>query len=192
MQKTTSALLGAFVLIATVLVIWRAGPRRDSTVVVPPLSSAVPADDDLAPASSAVLDPLRELEEQTLRVLPPGRPGTVLADGKQPGPLPADAPTEVRFGVALVTYRGAERAPANARSKDDAWKLAEAIASIGKSDFKAAVEKGDEGSAADLGWMQRGVLEPAPNYVLFTLKPGEVSAPVDTPTGFWVMKNLTK
>lgn len=191
MQKTTSALLGAFVVIATVIVIWRAGPRRDGAVVVPPVSSVVALPDD-PPASSALEAPLRALEEQALRPVPGGRPGTVLLDGTVPGALPAESPREVRFGVVLITYRGAERAPSNARSKEDALKLAGALAAIGKSDFKAAVEKGDDGSAESLGWMQRGVLEPAPNYVLFMLPPGEVSEPVDTPTGFWVMKNLSK
>jgi hypothetical protein len=190
MQKTTSAILGAFVVIATVLVIWRAGPRRDAAVVVPPMGASRTIEADVPAAGSAAVDPVHELE--ALHALPLGRPGTVLPNGSAPGPLPADAPSEVRFGVILVTYRGAERAPAHARSKEDAWKLAEALAQLAKSDFKAAVEKGDEGSAADLGWIQRGVLEPAPNYVLFTLAPGAVGGPVDTPTGYWVLKNLSK
>ncbi len=190
MQKTTSVLLGALVVIATVIVVLRTGPRRDNQVVVPPISSSGSIASDVAPAVSA--DPLKDMEAQASRILPMGRPGTLLPDGGVPGALPDDAPSELRFGVVLVTYRGAERAPANARSKDDALKLANALASMARSDFKAAVEKGDDGSGADLGWIGRGVLEPAPNFVLFTLRPGQVSEPVDSPTGFVIMKNLSK
>jgi len=40
--------------------------------------------------------------------------------------------------------------------------------------------------------MPRGVLEPAPEYVLFTTVPGDVGGPVDTPTGYWIVKNIGK
>jgi hypothetical protein len=51
------------------------------------------------------------------------------------------------------------------------------------------VTRGDRGSTANAGRIPRGVLEPAPEYVLFTLPKGEVSpTPVDTPRGYWVVR----
>jgi hypothetical protein len=119
-------------------------------------------------------------------------PGTRLLDGTVPPALPEDAPKLLRFGVALVQYRGAQRAGLQARSKPEALELAKALAHLAQTDFKAAVDKGDQGSAQDLGRIQAGVLEPAPNYVLFSLPVGGVGGPVDTPTGYWVIKNLGK
>jgi parvulin-like peptidyl-prolyl isomerase len=60
-----------------------------------------------------------------------------------------------------------------------------------KTDFQEAVKKGDPGSAADAGHMPRGVLEPAVEYVLFTMAPDTVhEEPVDTPRGFWILRRL--
>ena len=93
-------------------------------------------------------------------------------------------PQAVRFGVVLVAYAGAEDAPRGARTKHDALELAQKLASQAKTDFHAAVRRGDEGSSDDVGSMRRGVLEPAPEYVLFSLPQGGVSDPVDTPRGY--------
>jgi hypothetical protein len=38
--------------------------------------------------------------------------------------------------------------------------------------------------------MFRGILEPAPEYVLFMLEKDQVSDPVDTPRGLWIVKRL--
>ncbi|HVY47897.1 MAG TPA: peptidylprolyl isomerase, partial [Minicystis sp.] len=116
--------------------------------------------------------------------------GTTLLTGEAPPPLPADAPKSVTFGVILVQYRGAQGAPPNARSRDAALELAKQIAADAKQDFKAAVAKGDKGSAENMGKMTRGFLEPAPEYVLFSLKKDDVSDPVDTPRGFWIVKRI--
>ena len=196
MQKTTSALLGAFVVAAAVIVVWRTGPKRDGAVVVAAVSAdrTSPAPSSSATEGTGSSAALGLLEEKAAGVVrkAASRSGTVLLNGDIPGPLPDDAPAEMRFGVLKLAYRGAERAAPSSRTKEDALALALALATAAKGDFKAAVEKGDEGSSPDLGWIQRGVLEPAPNYVLFTLRPGEVGGPVDTPTGYWVMKNLSK
>jgi parvulin-like peptidyl-prolyl isomerase len=42
----------------------------------------------------------------------------------------------------------------------------------------------------DAGRIPRGVLEPAAEYALFTLSPGAVSDPVETPRGFWIVKRI--
>jgi len=119
-----------------------------------------------------------------------GGAGWLMPDGRLAPPLPTDAPRSVRFGVVLVAYAGAEDAPRGARTKKDALELADKLAVEAKSDFHAAVRRGDDGSADDVGSMQRGVIEPAPEYVLFTLPVGGVSDPVDTPRGYWIVKRI--
>ena len=119
-----------------------------------------------------------------------GGAGYVMSDGSQVPPLPAEAPRHVRFGVVLVTYAGAEDAPPHARSRKDALELAAQLAALAKTDFHAAVRRGDEGSGDDVGGMRQGVLEPAPEFVLFSLPVGGVSDPVDTPRGYWIAKRI--
>lgn len=103
--------------------------------------------------------------------------------------LPKDAPKEVRFGVILVQYRGAEQAPGNAPAKEAALAKANGLVAEARQSFDEAVKKGDRGSTADAGTMPRGVLEPALEYALFTLKRGEVyGSPLDTPRGFWILR----
>jgi hypothetical protein len=116
--------------------------------------------------------------------------GATLLNGSAPPSLAGDAPKSVVFGVILVTYKGAQGAPPNARSHDAALELAKQIAADAKQDFKAAIGKGDKGSDANMGRMPRGMLEPAPEYVLFSLPKDGVSDPVDTPRGFWIVHRI--
>jgi hypothetical protein len=115
--------------------------------------------------------------------------GAQMPDG---GAVPelSGAPKSVTFGVVLVSYAGAQGAPRTARSKADAQKLAAELAELAKTDFEAAVKKGDLGSIADAGKMYRGIVEPAPEYVLFSLEPDQVGGPVDTPRGFWIVRRI--
>jgi len=103
--------------------------------------------------------------------------------------LPAGAPKLVSFGVVLVTYRGAQGARADARSKEVARTVAEDVAEKAKTDFAAAMKLGDIGFD-DAGEMPRGVLEPGPEAALFALAAGEVSPPVDSPRGYYVFKRI--
>jgi hypothetical protein len=112
-----------------------------------------------------------------------------LPDGKKIGELPADAPRSVSFGVVLVTYKGAERAQASARPKSEALDIAKRLAVDAKANFEETVKKGDPGSVADAGSVPKGVLEPVLEYVLFSMKKGEVySDPIDTPRGYWIVR----
>jgi hypothetical protein len=113
-----------------------------------------------------------------------------LLDGTSPPPLPADAPKSVTFGVILVQYKGAQGAGNVARTREAALELAKQIAADAKTDFKAALGRGDKGSDANMGRMPRGMLEPAPEFVLFTLPKDGVSDPVDTPRGFWIVHRI--
>jgi hypothetical protein len=116
--------------------------------------------------------------------------GSRMPDGTAVPPLPEDAPKQVRFGVVLVSYRGAEGASPTARSKQDADVLAKQLAELAKTDFHAAVRRGDDGSADDLGHMAKGILELAPEYILFTLPKTGVSDPIDTPRGYWIARRI--
>lgn len=119
-----------------------------------------------------------------------GGPAALGLGGGDPLGLPAltDAPKSVRFGVVLVQYAGAQGAPEDARSKEEARALADELATLAKEDFSAAVDKGDKGSVKNAGRMFRGILEREADYALFSLGEGEVSGVVDTPRGFWIVK----
>jgi hypothetical protein len=125
-------------------------------------------------------EPVREVRD--------GGVGFVMPDGTPVPPLQPGTPKIVRFGVVLVSYAGAEDAPRGVRTKHDALELAQKLAAQAKTDFHAAVRRGDEGSSDDVGSMRRGVLEPAPEFVLFSLPPSGVSDPIDTPRGYWIIK----
>jgi hypothetical protein len=96
----------------------------------------------------------------------------------------------VRFGVVLVSFQGAQGASDKARSKPAAQELADKLAEEAKTDFHAAVTKGDPGSMDDAGRISRGVLEAPAESALFGLQPGTVSGVIETPRGFWIVKRL--
>lgn len=116
--------------------------------------------------------------------------GRKLLSGEEPPALAAEAPKSVIFGVILVQYKGAQGALPTARTRDAALELAKQLATEAAQDFKAAVAKGDKGSMENAGRIPRGILEPAPEYVLFSLPKGGVSDPVDTPRGFWIVQRI--
>ena len=120
--------------------------------------------------------------------------GARMPDGTPVPPLPATAPRQVRFGIVLVSYAGAQASatgqPPNQRSKQDAKDLATRLAADAQNDFHSAVQRGDPGSGDDLGHVKLGILELAPEYELFTLPVGGVSQPIDTPRGFWIAKRI--
>jgi hypothetical protein len=123
-----------------------------------------------------------------------GGAGGTMFDGSPVPALPMDAPRSIRFGVVLVSYDGAQPSPTSnrqaPRSKPDARALALKLVQTAKQDFHAAVQQGDGGSSDDIGRVKLGILEPAPEYVLFTLPIDGVGGPVDTPRGYWIVKRL--
>src|SRR5450755_182299 len=97
--------------------------------------------------------------------------GGKMLDGTAVPALPLSVPRQVRFGVILVSYAGAQPSAAGGsrpptRSKSDAQTLAEKLLLTAQQDFHAAVQQGDGGSSDDIGRVKLGVLEPAPEYVL--------------------------
>jgi hypothetical protein len=114
-----------------------------------------------------------------------------LPNGAPVPELPNGAPKSVTFGVILLAYQGAQGAPADAPTKDRARDRARAMLPEAIQDFSEAAKKGDHGSQAEAGRVPRGVLEPAIEYVLFTLEKGTVyPEPLDTPRGFWLIKRI--
>lgn len=111
-------------------------------------------------------------------------------DGAPVPDLPPTAPQAVRFGAFLVPYEGAEYAPKDAPPRAEAEARARQLLLLARRDFEEAAEEAHAGGS-DLGLMRRGILEPALEYTLFSLKPGEIcSQPVDSPRGFWVLQRL--
>lgn len=120
--------------------------------------------------------------------------GGMLFDGTPVPPLPLSVPRQVRFAVVLVSYEGAQPSPAavrpSKRSHSEARALAEKLLPTAQQDFHGAVQQGDAGSSDDVGRVKLGILEPGPEYVLFTLPIDGVGGPIDTPRGYWIVKRL--
>jgi hypothetical protein len=188
------AFLFAAVAIATIGVIVGQRPEKPG----PTPASAPTSDAGIVDAGSSKADagdageapPPSGSNEEPLGEAPTTDAGATLLNGSTPPALAADAPKSVVFGVILVLYKGAQGAPPNARSREAALELAQQLATEAKTDFKAALAKGDKGSMENAGRMPRGMLEPAPEYVLFTLPKDGVSDPVDTPRGFWIVHRI--
>jgi len=186
MQRGTAVVVGALMMLLIGALVLKGGrrslvtevPRSDAGLEASPRTEGGTTEDPLFVGAVVAL------VGGLLAAAPPP------SDAEPSMPLPTGSPKMVRFGVILVQYRGAQTAPASARSKDDAITLARSLADAAKTDFKSQVPKGDQGSMEDAGRIPRGVLEPAIEYVLFTMPAGGVSDPIDTPRGFWIVKRL--
>ncbi len=169
-------------------------------VVAKPFANGAPPAASVGPAMTAAPtepSPPREAPPSAKsEPLAPSAPGfDRLPDGQPIPALPKEAPSRLKFGVVLFEYDGSQPAPGQAakktRTKAAALELAKKTLELAKSDFAAAVAKGDRGSIANAGSISRGILEPSVEYQLFTLAKGEVRAePIDTPRGFWVARRI--
>jgi hypothetical protein len=193
MQRSTAALLGLGFLAALtgVILVSHDAPKPPRPAKAKPTASAV---------SSASPPPSASAVASATAAADAGRPDDAGAgpftegfetfpDGGKVPDLPNSAPQQLSFGVVQFTYQGAQFANSDARSKDLARQKAEATLELAKTDFAAAVSKGDRGSTSDAGRIPRGVLEPPVEYVLFTLDKRSVYPNViDTPRGFWIVR----
>ncbi|HMR77135.1 MAG TPA: peptidylprolyl isomerase [Polyangiaceae bacterium] len=179
MQRWSSVVLGLVFAVGMVVLAVSARPKSAAQKAAPsavpepvePPAADVPTETHPIPAPELEPAPAEDAEEPSATKLPPG------------------APKAVRFGVILVTYRGAQFAKGDARSKKEAQELAAQLAGEAQEDFEKAVKKGDKGSVLNAGRIPRGVLEPSIEQVLFTLEKGKVhDQPLDTPRGFWIVK----
>jgi hypothetical protein len=192
MQRTTSVTVGLlFVAAVAAIAVLGLRPKREPELApTPKPSTSAPALVSAAPSSSAATAGIGEADA--------GVPSSDLAvtegfetfpDGRKVPELPASAPARIGFGAVVFAYRGAQGAPADARSKEEAKKKAAETIELAQKDFAAAVAKGDHGSTTDAGRLPRGVIEPPIEYLLFMLEKGKVHPePIDTPRGYWVVR----
>jgi hypothetical protein len=189
MQRWSAVLLVVLLAAAIVVVVLRArapaqpaGPRSDASGgPIGSVAEPIPEVDPI-PSDAAAPAPAEPREATGFDRMPNGAPIPE---------LPATAPKSVSFGVILFSYKGAQAAPADAPARAQALARARTVIDEAKTNFNEAVKKGDRGSTTDAGRLPRGVLEPYPEYVLFTLPKGSVHAePVDTPRGYWIMKRI--
>jgi parvulin-like peptidyl-prolyl isomerase len=191
MQRTTSVTVGLLAVsaLAAVLVLGLRPKRAPEPAAAAKPHATASASVSAAPSASAA--PAEPAEAANA---PSGEVGVTegfenFPDGGKVPELPASAPARVGFGAVVFTYRGAQGAPSDARSKEEAKKKALETIELAQKDFAAAVAKGDHGSTTDAGRVPRGVIEPPIEYALFTLEKGKVSLePVDTPKGYWVVR----
>src|SRR3954471_16045723 len=131
MDRRISLALGALVVILVGALVWRGG------------LSGAPKDagtrDAGAAAAVASVDAQASPFDDTLLLAALAREAGAPRDEAPSIALPSGTPKAVRFGVILVQYRGAEGAPAAARSKDDAQAMARTLAESAKTDFKGTV-----------------------------------------------------
>jgi hypothetical protein len=106
------------------------------------------------------------------------------------GALSATAPRTVRLGVVLVAWAGAEGARPAAPGRPEALQKATRLAQLARTDWNGAVKEGDPESSLDIGRVPRRVLDPRTEIAVFNLAPGEISEPLETPRGFWVVKRI--
>ena len=191
MQRNTQALLGLLFLVGVAVAVILARQShlksRATAASARPSASAVPSASIAAPAAS--------FESAVETALTPddgaGERFDTLPDGGKAPPLPDSAPQSVTFGVVQLGYDGAQFATKGARTKEQAKLKAQSLMELAQKDFEAAVQKGDRGSRSNIGRMHRGILEPAVEYLLFTLPKGTVYAePIETPRGYWIVRRI--
>jgi hypothetical protein len=191
MQRNTQALLGLlFVVGVAVALILTRQSRVKARAPIASASASVSA----APSSS-VPAPAASFESQVETALTPedaaGETFDTLPNGAKAPPLPESAPASVTFGVVQFGYDGAQFATKGSRTKEQAKQKAQGVVELAKTDFEAAVQKGDRGSRSNVGRMHRGILEPAVEYLLFTLPKNTVyTEPIDTPRGYWIIRRI--
>lgn len=150
-----------------------------STASTPPSPSSMPA---LRGAADASREPFGDVGTDEGASVAAALTGAAALD--------KGAPRQVRIGVVLVEYVGAQGASPKARSKRDALVIAQKLAADAQTDFRGAVQHGDPGSSDDIGHIQHGVLDAPTEAALFALPIGGVSDVIDTPRGYWVAKRL--
>lgn len=192
MQRWTSVAYGLIFAAAVAIVVWQArAPGHAASSLPGPAGSGSAAPSPSAGSTAAEVEEPDAGNGPAVGTADGGDASAFafLADGRPAPPLPATAPKSVDFGVILFSYRGAEAAAKSAPTRQEALEKARIVLEDAKKDFADACKKGDRGSTADAGRIPQGVLEPAVEYVLFTLTKDTVyKEPIDTPRGWWIVR----
>jgi len=190
MQRSTAALLGLVFLAGLVgaILISHDSPKSAAPGPAKPAPSAhASAQPAAAAGPSAAAGDAGALDDAGGLAFTEGF--ETFPDGGRVPELPNSAPQQVSFGVVQFAYQGAQFAEKDTRTKEQARQKAEEALLLAKTDFAAAVSKGDRGSTTDAGRIPRGVLEPPIEYVLFMLDKRTVNPTlVDTPRGYWILR----
>jgi hypothetical protein len=207
MQRWATTLVG---FVVVVLVVWLVArdfrpPKAIGRVRIPAAGERDGGPDELRAPMFALADAaptpddagallLSDLVPSDVVRRTDGGLGSTMPDGSPVPSLPSGTPRQIRFGVVLVSYAGAQPSAGggrpSSRSREEAKALATRLLGAAEEDFHGAVQQGDSGSSDDVGRVRLGILEPAPEYVLFTLPVAGVAGPVDTPRGYWIVKRL--
>jgi hypothetical protein len=184
MQRWLSILLGLAAVALLVVVVVRSMNEKPAEPHAAKAADAAPPDAGKASTDAATIPMLGDLPGFDA----PRGDFARFPDGRPVPPLPPGSPKQIKLGVVLMTFAGAEGAPPHARDKKEALTLVTKLAGDAKTDFHAAVVRGDSGSSDDIGHIPRGILEPVTEYTVFSMPVGAVSDPIETPRGFWVAK----
>jgi hypothetical protein len=157
---------------------------------VPATRDATASTGDAGAAPSAPAAPRAAGDAGTGAVTELNLPFALTLGEPDGGALSATAPRTVRLGVVLVAWAGAEGARPAAPGKPEALLKATRLAQLARTDWNGAVKEGDPESSLDIGRIPRRVLDPRTEIAVFNLAPGEISEPLETPRGFWVVKRI--
>lgn len=190
MQRWLTVVVGALLIVVLGAMAWRGKPAAGGHGKPGQEPTAADTSTEVLAPPTPIPKYDASFPEPDAGVRPVEKDGGATDDALPSVALPHGSPKAVHFGVVLVRYRGAEGAAPTERSKQDAFSLARALAEAAQLDFRGAVSRGDTGSMEDAGRMPRGVLDPATEYTLFTMRAGEVTPPIDTPRGFWILRRI--
>ena len=102
---------------------------------------------------------------------------------------------QVRASHILIPFQGAQKAPQDAKSKDEALKLSKdlVVKIKGGGNFEELAKQNSscpsKEKGGDLGKFGKGAMVPAFETAAFGLKVGDVTPePVETPFGFHIIK----
>ena len=122
--------------------------------------------------------------------------GAAQAKEAAPTAAPAEQPETASASHILIRYAGAMRTTGEiTRTKEDAKKLAHEVwrkASAPGTDFSALADEYTEdpsgkGRGGKLGTFPKGRMVPEFDKPLFELRPGQISAVIETPFGFHII-----
>jgi hypothetical protein len=191
MRQWTALLLGMLAVAAFGVALVGTCVKGPNGARRPAAATPLPSTSGSGPSLGTVLGRASSDAEFTDASRPDGQPLDAQPDSGPVPPLPPRAPRSVTIGVIQFAYRGAELAPEHAPTKAEASQKARSILELAIQDFARAVPKGDRGSGADIGEVPQGILEPAIEYVLFTMEAGSVhEAVLDTPRGYWIVRRI--